>query len=608
MEKEVLKQKLNTLGFNLVERDCKLQNYLIQSLIKNIEPDEDIKKQVEIFKNPLSLYGSDVFKIFTNDKVIPNLIKGSKIIRDHIDNNKKLLILTDYDCDGAMSAGTIARLIKEFKGYENYTIRINKRKYGNGINEPFIKDIETTINLEEVDLIVTADHGVGSILYLSDLLRKHKNMTIVVTDHHIPLHETPEDVKDRLIIIDAHISEHDTLAKKLSGATIAGLTFINTIVDITDPGYNLMYCWSLLQSVSDLLAISVISDVMDVSVVFNRLIVKMGLEQMNDETNTLFNTFKNYVSGGFSLTIDDLRFSIIPMINSANRLHKETILEDLLIKSTIVDDFIKHVSDLYNCNKQRKLVTNSIVEMYRDAPKEEKNGNAIVIKLKTNLGVNGLVSGKIGELEQKPAVCFIESEEGDDTLHGSLRSIIGVNLLEILETLKSEGIVENFGGHKEACGCSIKSSNFEKFKKRFAELCPTKPNKELANIDLVLDNTIVDSNLAKKIKELEPYGNGFKEPTLYSEFVVTSSYFNGRTMFIGTMVDDMASDDTIKRKLKLIAFNTGKYDLETVVKDLGHIGCSFSFKSEVIVDGRTPALMIKHISPLRPETEIFTLI
>lgn len=601
-------ETIRKLGFELVKRDCEVQDYLIQSLVnKNLEIKPELQKQVEVFKNPLSLLGSDLFNIFIKEDMMPNMIAGSTMIRRHADENKRILILTDYDCDGICSAGSIARLIKDFKGYENYSIHINKRKFGNGINPPFIESLN--IDLNTVDLIVTADHGVGSIPYLNELLKQHPNLKIVITDHHIPLHKPDEEVKDRLIIIDPHLLDTDVFTKKLSGATVAALTFILALVDITDTP-NHMMCWNYLTLVSDLLATSVISDVMDVSVVFNRLLVKLGLEQINSSENMMFNAFKSIVSAGVDTTIDDLRFSIVPMINSANRLHREDIAEKLFINATSREDYIKYSVDLMNCNKQRKTITNAIVSMYNDNPEKDTIGNGIVIKINTNLGINGLVSGKIGELEQKPCVCFIESEEDNSILHGSCRSIIGINLLEILETLKTEEIVMSYGGHKEACGCAIKADNYEKFKSRFKELCPVQDKKETNKVDIIINNVEVNSELYKRVKELEPYGNGFKEPVFYSEFVINSSYFNSRIMFASSDVDDLDNieEGTGKRRLKLVAFNNGRYKVDEVFKEFAHVGCSFTFKSELYIEGRTPSLMVKHGVTITPDTELFSLI
>lgn len=601
-------EELLKLGFELVKENNPVREYLIKSLVgkeNEVTLTEEQKEEVKIFLNPVDHFKNDkkFINFLRNDDYFPNLIKGADIIREHFNNGKRVLIITDYDCDGACSFGSIVRLIDDFG---NWKAVINKRKFGNGINKPLLEYLDSKYDLSTFDLIVTADHGVGSIPTLTELLDRYQELKIVITDHHIPLHPVDDKYKDRLVIVDPHLSDKDVFSKKLSGATIAALTFICVCLDIKEPFDKYGLFWDYLNSVTDFLGTSVISDVMDLSVPFNRYLVIKGIDNMSNAGNRVFTSIKEIASSpGFKITLDDVKYTIVPIINSANRLHHEEYLENLLLYSSTFEEHKNWAHQLWQLNEQRKLVTNAIVNKYNES-EEKEEGNGIVLKIKTNLGINGLVAGKIGELEQKPTVCFINSDEEEGYLHGSLRSIIGVDLLTILEKLKNEGLVVLYGGHKEACGCKIEEKNFDKFKERFKQECPSQCEKENFKVDLVVRPEVVDWNLAKKVKELEPFGNGFKEPTFYSEFIVSSPYFNGRTMFCSS--DIPTGEEGEMRRIRFIAFNNGKYKVDNVFKDFGHIGCSFIFTSENIVPGRTPKLRVSYATPLTPETEIFSLI
>lgn len=550
--------------------------------------DDKSKEDLEGFINPVDKYYKKI-NIFDNLlKDIPNINKASEIIKDYIKSNKKILILTDYDSDGSNGAGCAYKLFSYV--YKNFNVYINKRRFGNGINPPFIKYLteEKNIDFNTIDLLITIDHGCGSVPYLTELLRTYPNLKIIITDHHEVLHKIPDDLQDRMLIVNAFLLEEDSYVKKLSGCTIGALTSLFGTTDIT----NVNLLWDKFRSISDMLAVSVISDVMDVSEVINRLIVKLGLEVMNNEEEIgLSYKFLAHSLGLRNIdriiNLDDIKFSFSPVINSANRLHIEDYLQDIFCNDN--EDIIKTgASGLCKSNSDRKEYTNNAVAALLSDRFDLSINPGIVVSINTHYGLNGIIAGKLSELKQKPAICFIEeynpegknnNRQPDDIIHGSCRAK-DINILEILVKLKELGLVKECGGHKQACGCSIYRKDLPKFREEFYKLIPKDIERnDKYKVDLLVKDTDVTIELEKRLTHLEPFGLGFETPVFYSEFTIDSGFSKEKIALGKAKVLETVKGQFLERKISLVAFNNGRYPIKDLFTPNTKLGAVYEFKS-----------------------------
>jgi single-stranded-DNA-specific exonuclease len=96
----------------------------------------------------------------------------------------KILIVADYDCDGATACAVGIRALRAFGARVDYLVP-NRFTYGYGLS-PDIVELAATSN---PDLIVTVDNGIASV----DGVARARELGIatLITDHHLPGDELP---------------------------------------------------------------------------------------------------------------------------------------------------------------------------------------------------------------------------------------------------------------------------------------------------------------------------------------------------------------------------------------------------------------------------------
>lgn len=526
----------------LKSRYGKYNNKDVEVIEKNI-PTINFLEIIEDYNTGLSFfkYGMD----------IDSLNKAKKIFMDSYKGNKKILVITDYDCDGINSAVVTAKLRDKFLDKNKMDIVVNKRKYGNGVNKNNFKGY----NLEDYSLIITADHGSSNnniFLYLKD---EYEDMKIVVTDHHMIPEENPPVNADVVI----NNMKYQELNKNFSGC----YTMWFYMFYILNKEFNIKPIDALYPVVENI-AFSIISDVMDVSEPVNRTIFKMALNKINTGKSEFMESMRKVLPLPETISLDDFRFNICPAINSGNRLHEEELAFRALYECNEKD-----IEMLMNLNERRKRITKDVL-----AALEEKDAiylNSVAIStIKTEYGINGIIAGKIGEIYKRPSICFQKGEDG--VLHGSCRSIVpGFNMLETIKELNKRGLVAKYGGHKQAVGCTVRESEYAEFLTE----CELLVKNQLGSLD-TKDEILVDGILHPEevsfldVLDLDyyaPYGNGFEDPTFYTEIYVDDSFATETIAKVNYNLNN--------RTLTFLAFNNIKVPLKDTFKRGNKVGVVF---------------------------------
>lgn len=513
------------------------------NLIENNVPTINFLEIVENYDTGLSY--------FKNGMDIDSLNKGKKLFMDSYKGNKKILVITDYDCDGINSAVVASRLRDLYLDKNKIDIVVNKRKYGNGVN----KNNFNGYNLEDYSLIITADHGSSNnniFLYLKD---EFDDMKIIVTDHHMIPEENPPVNADVVI----NNMKYQELNKNFSGCyTIWFFMFYILCKEFKIKPIDVLY------PVVENIAFSIISDVMDVSEPVNRTIFKLALKKINIGKSKFIENMRNVLTLPETLELDDFRFNICPAINSGNRLHEEDLAYRALYECKEED-----IKNLMELNERRKRITKDVLLTLED--KEAIYLNSVAIcTIKTEFGINGIIAGKIGEIYKRPSICFQKGDDG--VLHGSCRSIIpGFNILETIKELNRRGLVAKYGGHKQAVGCTVRESEYAEFLTE----CELLVKNQLGSLDMK-DEILIDGILHPEevsfldimdLKNYTPFGNGFEDPTFYTEIYVDDSYATETMAKINYHLNN--------RNLTFLAFNNIKVPLRETFKRGNKVGVVF---------------------------------
>lgn len=317
----------------------------------------------------------------------------------------------------------------------------------------------------------------------------------------------------------------------------------------------------------DIACIGTISDIVPL-VDENRVIAKLGLKLVEVTKNIGLKTLIE-TTGFKKIDSTFVSFGISPRINACGRMgHQEIALELFLTNDPI--EARKLAQQLEVFNKERQEIEKRIFNEALSLVDENKNEPCIVLgKENWHHGVIGIVSSKITELTYKPSIliCF----EGDDA-KGSGRSIPGFDLHDAVYNC-SEFLTAS-GGHSMAIGLSLKTKDFEKFKKQIEEYAKLKKVFELEpelEIDDVITKKDIDIELIKQLQLLEPFGEGNTMPVILYKGLKIDSI---RSLSEGKHLKMILTDENIN--IDAIGFNLGmlanQYQIGDKVDIVGNIG------------------------------------
>lgn len=508
-------------------------------------------------------------RINLDDYLNTTIQQASKELCRLIKENKKILVITDYDCDGINSAAVIFKTLKKVMKDEDFKIVVNKRKFGNGINQELL---DTINDLSRYDVLITADHGSSNESTFKYLKSLNPNLKIFLTDHHtFKENDFPHSV-DFFINNQLYVNDNSwEKLKNLSGCCIAFIFMYSILKDFGTIKNNKDQADYLFE-LSDHLFLTVISDVMPLNDKFNRFVSKLGQRKMNSNNNKLFNVVKNFLRLDDEIKPSSLRFNICPLINTGNRLHCEDVVYDLLTTNNN-ENLIENIDILNGKNNIRKKITNNLIDNIL-----ENNSifgtDGLTVAISTELGINGIIAAKLGGLKQKPITCFTS---GGEHYHGSCRSIVnGFNIITVLEEINKLGILEGYGGHKEAAGCQIKKENINLFAKEFDRLSREQlkeiPQTEEINVDGIIKLSNINMLEALSIETLEPYGKDFDIPIFYSEADIVNFHI-GETVTFVTL-------GTPENQFKAVSFKNGLFSHEEIFGSKKRIGFTFNMSIE----------------------------
>lgn len=445
--------------------------------------------------------------------------KSLECLKKHIENNSRIMIYGDYDCDGMMATSILAICFK-YLDYSNVRYFIpNRYKDGYGLNvENTKKFIE-----KDVKLIICVDNGVSQFEAIQ--LARDNGIDVIICDHH----ELSANLPNTPYIIHPALSD----AKSICSGGYTSYVLAEALLGRFD---EYLFC---------LAAISIISDLM-VLHYENRDIVKFALEIFQRRR------FKQIDLLAENNRIDEniIGSLIAPKINSIGRMI-DGLNVNLVVKyflSDNINEIIQIHSFIEAINKDRKALTTNFVF---DKEKHDSNNVAIEV-LDAKEGLIGLFANKILELCKKPSIVFTRtSTEG--ILKGSIRSKIGISVLDIFKA-GSDYIIA-CGGHECAGGFSIYEKDYEKFSETINSFCEgkeftedTKKSIEISLGEITLENLNI-------LETLKPFGNGFKAP----EFLVK----NYPTRSFDYSIDKKHIITKISLNSTIIQFNYNNDDLNS---------------------------------------------
>lgn len=442
----------NINEINRVAEKFNLNKDIVKLLFaREINTEEKIEKYL----------GSGVTQLY-NPFLLKNMQEVIDKINYYMSENKRILIMGDYDTDG-ISAAAILYKFFESRNVKCNVFLPNRFVDGYGLTKDTIDKVN---NMYSPDLIITVDCGITCVDEID--YAKSIGIDIIVTDHH----DIPETIPNTLII-NPKLDDQLYPFKELCGAGVA-LKVVQALGGLEEA---LKY--------TTIASIATVADIVPLQDE-NRAIVKLGLSSQKEQLPKGIKKLCSKIKISLPLSSTDISFKIAPKLNATGRMGDAIISFNLYIANDD-SEIDKNISLLLELNDRRVNETNAIYSSACDMLSDtnvSRLGMIVLYDDNWESGVLGIICSKLVEKYNKP-VCLMSLVDGE--YKGSCRSIPGVNIFEALSSCSD--ILIRFGGHNQAGGLSLEKKHLKEFRRRIN--------------DYVLNNTSDDQLLVKKYYDLD---------------------------------------------------------------------------------------------------------
>ena len=451
---------------------------------------------------------------------------AAKLLADAIAANKKMLIVADYDCDGATACAVGLRALRGMGADVDFLVP-NRFETGYGLS-PAVVDLALLHHAGKPDLLITVDNGIASVGGVA--AANEQGIGVIVTDHHLPGQTLP----DALAIVNPNQVGCGFPSKNLAGVGVIFYLMLALRAELRARGVYPENGGPRLDALADLVALGTVADVVKLDP-NNRLLVTRGLDRMRrglmqPGIRALFAVSARNPQAASAF---DLGFALGPRINAAGRLADM----GLGIRCLTTDDdtqALELARELDTINRERRQIEGVMKEQALAATEQIQAGkvgaSVCVFHPDWHQGVVGLVASRLKEKFFRPTLAFAPA--GDDELRGSGRSIPDVHLRDVLDLVSKRhpGLIRKFGGHAMAAGLTLGRDDFEKFSPAFEqaviELTGRKSFEPLIETDGSLEQGFANAQVAVMLEQ-EVWGAGFAAPLFLDDFMVRSQKLVG---------------------------------------------------------------------------------
>ncbi|MCO8048442.1 single-stranded-DNA-specific exonuclease RecJ [Acinetobacter towneri] len=448
-----------------------------------------------------------------NMKGLPDAIQ---LMDQAIDQQKKIVIVGDYDADGATSTTLMILALREMGAHVQYLVP-DRFKYGYGLT-PAIADL--AFERYAPDLLITVDNGISS--HAGVERAQALGMQVIITDHHLTTKATP----NAEAVVNPNQLGCDFPSKALAGVGVAFYVLANLSSQRKKQGKSAANLTQYL----DLVALGTYADVASLDY-NNRILVDAGLKRIQ----------QNLCRPGISALLDlagrepaqlkaqDLGFVLGPRINAAGRMETMDIGVECLLSADMQSAYAL-ARQLNSLNQERRQVEGQIkqdalAELEKLQLDQSDLPHALIMfEEHWHQGVIGIVAGRLKEQFHRPAIVFAADEDGEH-IKGSARSIEGVHIRDTIELVAEQYpyLVSHFGGHAAAAGLTIKKAHFAEFKQVFEQII-AQMDADLFHAVLWTDGELpqeaFDLHTVDLLQHLAPWGQKFPQPVFEGRFKV----------------------------------------------------------------------------------------
>ena len=469
---------------------------------------------------------------------LKNIKQITALLADVIAEQKRLLVIADYDTDGATACAVAVRALRSFGAKVDYLVP-NRFEYGYGLTPEIVQLAATREPPPEI--LITVDNGIASVEGVAEANRL--DMQVLVTDHHLPGDQLP----DAAVIINPNQPGCRFPDKHIAGVGVIFYVMLALRAELRERGtFTATGQEPNLARLLDLVALGTVADVVRLEGT-NRILVQQGLQRIRNGycCAGIHALFKAAGRSFSRVTTYELGFILAPRLNAAGRLDDMSLgIECLLTED---ESHALHLaSQLDELNRQRREIESDMQDAaisklekviatldHIDAPAHHHTHPVYSMCLYDpgwHQGVIGLIASRIKDKLHRPVIVFAQGNDGE--IKGSGRSIPGLHLRDALDlvTKRYPELIVKFGGHAMAAGLTVHEQHFEQFRTVFEQIVQSlltpadliqiiETDGELEEMDLTLE-------LAQYLSS-QVWGQGFPEPSFNGCFRVENQRIVG---------------------------------------------------------------------------------
>lgn len=444
------------------------------------------------------------------------LPEAIQLIDAAIDAGQKIVIVGDYDADGATSTALMLLALRDMGADVDYLVP-DRFKYGYGLT-PAIADLAFASFTP--DLLITVDNGISS----HDGVKQAQDhgMQVIITDHHLTTKPTPAAEA----VVNPNQLDCEFPSKALAGVGVAFYVLANLSTHRKKLGKSS----TVITNYLDLVALGTYADVASLDY-NNRILVDAGLKRIQQHLCRPGISALLEIAGRDAATLkaQDLGFVLGPRINAAGRMETMDIgIECLLAKDLATAYPLAEQLNQLNVERRQvegKIKQEALAELEKiQLDETELPAALIMFEQHWHQGVIGIVAGRLKEQFHRPSIVFAADADGIH-IKGSARSIEGIHIRDAIERVAEQNphIVSHFGGHAAAAGLTIKKAHFAEFKQTFEQLIGSM-DESLFTATLWTDGELPASafqiDTVDLLHNLSPWGQKFPQPIFEGIFKV----------------------------------------------------------------------------------------
>ncbi|AFT86436.1 single-stranded-DNA-specific exonuclease RecJ [Paraburkholderia phenoliruptrix] len=459
--------------------------------------------------------------------VPPAALKGcdeaAVLLADAIQQKRRMLVVADYDCDGATACAVAVRGLRMFGGQIDYLVP-NRFEYGYGLT-PEIVALAAQRASGKPELLITVDNGIASVEGVE--AANALGIDVLVTDHHLPGDQLPA----ARAIVNPNQPGCEFPSKCIAGVGVMFYVLLALRAELRRRGaFGDAFPEPRLDGLLDLVALGTVADVVRLDG-NNRVLVAQGLQRirkgkMQPGMAALFRAAARDArnASGF-----DLGFALGPRLNAAGRLSDMS----LGIECLTTDDVGRAwelAQQLDTMNRERREIEAGMQQQALDDLSSIDPDGATTITLFNpawHQGVIGIVAGRLKEKFHRPAFTFALADDSGRLVKGSGRSIAGFHLRDALDLIskREPGLIVKFGGHAMAAGLTLATADVPRFTAAFEAVGREWLTDDALSRTVETDGELEDAYFTPQFVEMldaAVWGQGFPAPVFSGEFDVAS--------------------------------------------------------------------------------------